>query len=93
MPKRLTIQDCIEIASNKGGHCLSRDYINSSTKIQWMCKKGHIWDAKTSDIKAGYWCPHCAGVAKPTINELQAIAEAHGGKCLSTEYKNNSAYI
>jgi hypothetical protein len=48
-----------EIATKKGGKCISDEYVNSSTKLRWECGRGHIWDAAPSDIKRGKWCPEC----------------------------------
>lgn len=93
MPKKLTLEDCMNVASQKKGACLSREYVNSSTKLTWQCHEGHIWDAKVSDVKSGYWCPYCAGVAKPTIESLKELAASRGGKCLSPEYVNNREKI
>ena len=49
------------IAEKREGKCLSTKYINSVTKLEWQCKKGHQWFAAPSKIKFGRWCPICAG--------------------------------
>lgn len=36
--KRITIKDCIKLAQNKNGKCLSKEYINVNTKMLWECK-------------------------------------------------------
>lgn len=89
MPKRLTLQDCKDTATARDGQCLSSEYKNSSTKLDWACKYGHSWSAKPQDIRAGYWCPYCAKTAKPSMNEIHLLAKSHGGKCLSQNYRNN----
>ena len=71
------------ISFTKGGACLSEKYINSSQKLKWRCKKGHLWEALPSSILAGHWCPQCAGVGKLSIEEMHGIAEARQGRCLS----------
>ncbi len=75
-----------EIGLIKGGKCLSTEYINSYTKLQWQCSKGHEWMAKPNLVKSGTWCPFCANNIKKTIGDLQLIAQKYGGKCLSKEY-------
>ncbi len=85
---KLTIEDMQKIAKSRGGKCLSEKYINSKTKLKWQCKEGYIWEAMPSNIKKGHWCPHCAGEAKLTIEEMQEIAKSRGGKCLSEKYIN-----
>jgi len=84
--KRLTIEEMQERVKSRGGKCLSSEYINARIKLKWQCEKGHVWEAKPMHIKKGNWCPHCAGVAKLTIKDMQELAESRGGKCLSEEY-------
>ena len=86
---KITIEDMKKLASSKGGECVSKEYIDTNTKLKWRCKKGHIWEAMPLSIKRGTWCPYCVGKAKLTIDEMRKIAESRGGKCLSTEYINN----
>jgi len=76
------------IAKKRQGRCLSKEYINSKTKLKWECAKGHIWEAEPTHIKSGSWCPYCAGKYR-TIEDMQKIATSMGGKCLSKKYINN----
>lgn len=58
--RKLTIEEMDEIASKRGGKCLSETYIDSHTKLLWECKYGHQWKAKPSQIKnINTWCPEC----------------------------------
>jgi predicted lactoylglutathione lyase len=91
--KKLTIEEMHEIAEERGGKCLSDTYVNNSTKLIWECKDGHQWEATQNNVKSGSWCPHCAGSAKRTIEEMHEIAEERGGKCLSNTYVNNSTKL
>ena len=85
----LNIEDMHEIASKRGGICLSTEYINTNNKLKWQCDKGHIWWAIPNNIKnQNSWCPYCSNTATLTIKIMQEIAAYKGGKCLSTEYKN-----
>lgn len=47
------------LANSKGGKCLSTEYINMHTKLEWQCAKGHRWFAKPNDIQSGHWCKQC----------------------------------
>ena len=85
MGKRRTIEEMQQIALERGGYCLSLEYVNVHTKLWWQCGKGHVWNAEPNAVKRGGWCPHCCGWYK-TIEDMQRLAEARGGKCLSTEY-------
>jgi hypothetical protein len=89
--KKLTINECKEFAENKGGECLSETYKNSSTKMRWKCSDNHEWETTFDCIKTGgTWCPHCAGLAKLTIDECREFAISKNGECLSDEYVNSS---
>ena len=35
--------------------------ISSHTKVNWKCKKGHIWIARVADRNKGQGCPICCG--------------------------------
>jgi len=95
---RLTIEDMQEIAESRGGKCLSTEYINSNTKLEWQCTNGHTWLVTPSGVKQGNWCPECYNnrrkkKCKLTIEEMQEIAESRWGKCLSTKYTNGKTKL
>lgn len=91
--RKYTLKTLQDIAAERGGKCLSEEYFACDTRYSWECEKGHKWNASYNDIKGSpkhkpTWCPYCSGKKKHTLKEMQAFAEAKGGKCLSTEYKN-----
>ena len=49
----------IDLAKNKGGKCLSSEFIRSDTNMKWICEKGHFWEATPSNVKRGNWCKKC----------------------------------
>ena len=71
------------IAINKGGKFLSTKFIGWNPKYEWKCKEGHIWKASGTEVKLGSWCRVCAGTEPIRIQEIQRLAKAKGGKCLS----------
>jgi len=85
---KITIKDMQMIAMERGGKCLSLEYVNSQTKLLWECKAGHRWEAIPNNIKQGRWCLECAGTKKLTLQDMQMIARERGGKCLSQKYVN-----
>ncbi len=88
------LQTFIDIASSKGGKCLSVEYINASYKLLFECAKGHQWLGRPQGIKTrGTWCRKCYGTAKSDIEEMKSIAIARGGKCLSSEYLTDAAKL
>jgi hypothetical protein len=84
----ITIEDMQKIATERGGLCLSKEYINNHLKLEWQCACGNIWLATYNNIQSGKWCPKC-GVIKRSkakhigIEAYQLAAEKKGGKCLS----------
>lgn len=62
--RRSSIETFKILARKKGGECLTKKYINSKTKLKYICKLGHKWEAVPSSIKIGYWCPECAYINK-----------------------------
>ena len=92
--KKKTLKWAQELAASRGGKCLSTEYINNRTHMEWECAKGHRWLTKANGITSGNWCPYCAGLAKKDLGWLQGIADRMKGKCLSTEYLNiQSLYL
>ncbi|EWG12024.1 zinc-ribbon domain-containing protein [Cytobacillus firmus] len=97
---KLTILDMKKMAAEKGGFCLSEEYINNLTKLTWKCSEGHIWDTIPKHIRKGAWCPICArkkenrkSYGKVTIDDMRIIAEEKQGSCLSKEYSNKSTKL
>jgi hypothetical protein len=56
-----------ELAIQRGGKCLSKDYINIDTKLKWQCHCAYVWEAIPYSIKNGTWGPKCAKHIPPTI--------------------------
>ncbi|WP_413790612.1 zinc-ribbon domain-containing protein [Bacillus thuringiensis] len=83
-----TIEDMNLLAKQRGGECLSSEYINNREKLKWKCKCGHIWLAAPHVIIRGSWCPRCSGRLEKTIEDMQDLAIKRGGRCLSEEYIN-----
>ena len=84
---KLTIEEMRRIAVERGGECLSKQYVNVGTKLKWKCSKGHTWMATPNDIRSRKsWCPQCAKCAPLTITRLRQAARKRSGVCLSTRY-------
>lgn len=55
-----TIEEMRQVAAQRGGKCLSVEYVNTQTKLRWRCREGHEWSAKPGNIiHAKSWCPVC----------------------------------
>ena len=89
MGLKYTIEDMRELARKRGGKCLSKQYHGALKHHKWQCECGYKWETAPSSIyNLGSWCPKCSGNLRLTIQDMQAIAKKHDGKCLSKKYKN-----
>lgn len=90
--KKLTLADVHSLARKRGGECLASKYKSSNEPLLWRCSRGHEWKARPLDIKhKNSWCPHCAHVARLSIDDAISAAHDHGGECLSKEYVNSAS--
>lgn len=90
----LGIPECRKTASERGGRCVSRKYVNSKSPLLWECAQGHRWLATANSVRNGHWCAVCANKKKSvdntslSIKDMQELALRKHGKCLSGEYRN-----
>ena len=82
------LSNCRSFAKKKKGDCLSGQYINNNTKLNWICEAGHKWSATPANIFRGHWCPECANQGRYTLERLREIAQKRGGECLSKDCGN-----
>jgi hypothetical protein len=82
-------------AESKGGHCLSKDYINAITNMLWECDKQHTWEASynTTTSSRKLWCPECVKDKQAIkhkfedkLGKAKSYASSMGGQCLSESY-------
>jgi len=86
------------LAVSRGGQLLSEYFINSTTKLRWRCAQGHEWEAIPNSVKQGSWCQKCgfersAIKRAHTIEEMQVLAAAKDGVCLSKTYANHRSKL
>mgnify|MGYP001573957298 CR=1 FL=1 len=49
-----------QIAIERGGECLSLNYINRYTKLSFKCGQcDFIWETACNIVSSGSWCPNC----------------------------------
>lgn len=89
----LSIEAAQELAKSKGGTCLSTEYKNAKTHLQWQCKEGHIWNAVYDAVSGGKrnkgtWCSQCAHSNKEkkySFEFANTLAQSRNGKFLSEQ--------
>jgi hypothetical protein len=93
--KAHSIEMMQEVATSRGGQCLSSAYRNNITKLRWRCAQGHEWEATPGSVASsakhkGSWCPICVGKLPKELayEKLNELAFARGGELLSTSYHN-----
>lgn len=85
----ISIKDAQSIARERGGACLSTEYVNAKSLMEWICAEGHRWTGSYNHVKSGRWCAQCRSEkqaklrSSKIIAEARLVAESHGGKCLS----------
>lgn len=56
-----TLEYVQQIASVRGGSCLSVEYVNLDALMSWRCAEGHVWETSFDNILRGEtWCPCCS---------------------------------
>lgn len=82
-----------EIATIRGGRCLSKKYVSAKSLLTISCRNSDHSPFKISydNLKRGRWCPHCKydrmrGNYQYDIEDMHRIAEEKGGKCLSKKF-------
>jgi len=75
---------------------LSKQYIDTHTKLDYVCSCGNQSKIRFSDFQSGERCLKCAGHDSPTYEEVKSEFAENGCTLLAKEYKKNSirmAYI
>ena len=83
-------------AHEKGGICLSSNYVNNYTKLEWKCAdpRHSTWKQTFSIVcTRNHWCIECAQISKSKtlihangLDRARQHAVSKGGLCLSTNY-------
>lgn len=91
-----TIEEMRELASKKGGECLSSQYLGSRVPLTWRCSEGHEWEAAPVNVTSRKsWCPYCDGQKSDRTNiaYMKKVAAERGGDCLSPAYVNSKTKL
>jgi hypothetical protein len=86
--KKLTIEFIKSEFEKEGWICTSTEYINSHSKLNYICPNGHHGSIVWSNWQQGKRCPQCSGNVKKTIEFIRTILAKEGYTVLSTEYIN-----
>ncbi|MEO6919564.1 MAG: hypothetical protein ABI171_11225 [Collimonas sp.] len=90
--KRGSLEGMQALAQQHGGEVLSNVYVGNNSKLRWRCARGHIWESLPRTVTSGSWCPKCQNRGI-TLEDMQVLAKAKGGRCLSESYVNILTYL
>jgi len=87
---------CKELALTKKAQCLSSSIKNNREPLLWRCTECFLtWENSWAQVKnkTTRLCKQCNREAlaqhqRLGIEKMHALAKKHGGKCVSSEYKN-----
>jgi len=88
MNKKLTIEYVRSEFEKEGCTLLSEEYVNSKTKLNYRCSKGHEHSIKFNNWKNGDRCSTCAGNTKLTLEQIREQFNHDGYTLLSKKYIN-----
>ena len=71
-----TIEECNSFAISVGGKCLSVQYINNKSPLEWECEEGHRWKACFDSIRnCNSWCPVCKNIGRKQKQLFKVVCE------------------
>lgn len=74
--RRQGIESMRAIAAERGGQCVSDNYVDNKTRLEWECARGHRWWARPRQITTGNWCAQCHFLSQIT-NEKTRRKRTH----------------
>ena len=93
MPKKLTYEFVKYKFEEKKYELLSKEYVDCTTKLLYICDMGHEHSISWGNFKAGWGCPYCTKKIKPTIEQITTAIESEGYKIVSLNYINSASKI
>lgn len=73
--RKIEIADCVDLAEDRGGFFLSKEYKGSQYQHRWKCGLGHIWTTTHASVRKGSWCPLCSKKMGRRESECRNIFE------------------
>lgn len=93
MSKKLTIEYVREKYEERGYVLKSIEYINSRTKLDYICPNGHAHSITFNNFMHGHGCPYCSGNVKHTIGAIRDDMGNYGYRLESTVYANTDTRL
>lgn len=87
--QRYSLEYIKEEFSKEGYIILDKIYVNSKTKLNFKCNKGHFHSITWADFNNGYRCSYCSGNHKPEFDYVKQTFENLGYLLLEDNYVNS----
>lgn len=87
--KKLTLDQVRKSFELEGYTLLSKEYINSNEKLEYLCPKGHKGSINWNNWSSGNRCGVCFGTTKNNLFSIRDEVLKEGYTLYSTNYKNN----
>jgi len=92
--KKLTYEYVKSYIESNGYELLSKEFINSASKLCIKCPKGHTYDVTYGNFYSGWRCPFCKAdnISKSqtlTYDYVKNYIESNGYKLLSNSYSHS----
>ena len=89
--KKKTLKEISTSFRKEGYTLLAKNYVNSDTKLGYVCPKGHKHQMSWNSWKSGVRCAACFGTPKKTISEIKETVqlERYSFKKEILEYSGN----
>ena len=91
--KKLTLEFVRRSFEKKGYTLVSKEYINSHTKLDYICPIGHKGSMNWGNWREGGKCSVCFGNHKPPFKKVKDSFEAEGYMLLSKIYVNKNTKL
>ena len=91
--KKYTCKAYVQKCKEKGYDLPVESYVNSSTKINHKCSKGHIYEQEPSSHLRGYGCPYCARNKKKSTQDYIRECKEKGYDLPIEDYKGVNVKI
>lgn len=92
MSKKLE-QEFVNNSFEKNGYTLTSKYINSKTKLYYICDKGHHNSMVWYNWQQGKSCPDCAGRTKPSREQVKQVLKKEKCTLASKTYINSTSKL
>jgi hypothetical protein len=90
---KLTIEEVKKSFEERGATLLEKEYVNSKTKLNYICKNGHKHSITWDSWRSGHNCPECSDNIKLTIDYIRAEFAKENYILLDEDYKGSKAKL